>query len=162
LNGLAGQDLETNDRTITMGKNNRAFVLDTNQADSTYWAYYHQYIGGSVQFDVDVSQVECDSVAGVYLTALDDEECSWDIKKAGVKPDCQTIDLMESNMHGFVQAADSQCRNKIQGFDNEGNQIYSPTSYKTVIDSRKPYNVMIQFMTDKYQGDLKEIRTTLT
>ena len=89
-----------------MGENNRAFVLDTAQVESTYWAYYNEYIGGSVQFDVDVSQVLCDSVAGVYLTALDDEKCSWDIKKNGVTPECQSIDLMESNIYGFVQAVD--------------------------------------------------------
>ena len=89
-----------------MGENNRAFVLDTAQVESTYWAYYNEYIGGSVQFDVDVSQVLCDSVAGVYLTTLDDEKCSWDIKKNGVTPECQSIDLMESNIYGFVQAVD--------------------------------------------------------
>ena len=88
LNGIAGQHLETDGHNIFMGENNRAFVLDTAQTDSTYWAYYEQYIGGSVQFDVDVSQVECDSVTGVYLAALDDDKCSWDMKDKGVVPEC--------------------------------------------------------------------------
>ena len=57
LKGLAGQDLETEGHHIFMGENNRAFVLDTKNDDSTYWAYYNQYIGGSVQFNVDVSEV---------------------------------------------------------------------------------------------------------
>merc|ERR1711899_276565 len=31
-----------------------------------------------------------------------------------------------------------------------------------IISTLEPYNVKIQFMTDKYQGDLKQIKTTLT
>jgi len=46
--GLAGQDLVTDGPSITMGENNRVFVLDEDKIDSTYWAYYNQYIGGSV------------------------------------------------------------------------------------------------------------------
>lgn len=138
---------------IQIGKNNRAFVLDSNQNDD-YWAYYHQYIGGSVQFDVNVSQVDCDSVIGVYLTPLDDETCSWDIKKAGVKPACKSIDLMESNLYGFAQGIDRKCRNRIfESYDNEGKMIYGMSS-SAVIDTMNTYNVKIQFMSDKYQGDL--------
>ena len=126
-----------------MGENNRAFVLDANRDDSTYWAYYNQYIGGSVQFDVDVSLVNCDSVTGVYLAALDDEKCSWDIKNKGVTPECQSIDLMESNNYGFVQAVDEQCRERVWG-SSEGRMIYGPSSDpKTVINSLKPYTVKI-------------------
>ena len=161
--GLAGQDLVTDGPSITMGENNRAFVLDEDKIDSTYWAYYNQYIGGSVQFDVDISGVYCDSVTGVYLTALDDEKCSWDIKKSGVTPDnCPSLDLMEANRDAFVTAVDGQCRNKIAGVMN-GEMIYGATEDPNMlISTLEPYNVKIQFMTDKYQGDLKQIKTTLT
>lgn len=165
LNGLPGQNLTATDRTITMGENNRAFVLDTQQDDSTYWAYYHQYIGGSVQFDVDVSAVMCDSVAGVYLAALDDDQCSWDVKAAGVKPNCQSIDLMEANIYGFAQAAHpdadcDHCKHREWG-SSQGTMNYGP-SRRAIINSMEPYNVKIQFYTDKYQGDLISIKTTMS
>lgn len=122
--GLAGQDLAAYDSSITVGDNNRIFILDEDKVDSTYWAYYNQYIGGSVEFDVDVSGVHCDSVAGVYLTALDDDKCSWDIKKRGVIPSCcPSLDLMEANREAFVTAVDGECRVRIAGeaYGSSGN-----------------------------------------
>ena len=41
--------------------------------------------------------------------------------------------------------------------------IYGATEDPNMlISTLEPYNVKIQFMTDKYQGDLKQIKTTLT
>ena len=41
--------------------------------------------------------------------------------------------------------------------------VYGPSSdRRTVVNSMKPYTVKIQFMTDKYNGDLKQIRTLLS
>ena len=161
--GLAGQELEAYGSTMYIGENNRVFVLDEDKTDSTYWAYYNQYIGGSVQFDVDVSGVYCDSVAGVYLAALDDEKCSWDIKKRGVKPDsCPSLNLMETNRDAFVTSVCDHCSSRIAGEMN-GEMIYGATEDPNMkINSKQPYNVKIQFCTDKFQGDLKQIMTTLT
>ncbi len=77
VKGLDNSYLTTNDREITMGLNNRAFVLDYAYDTSVYWSYWHNYLAGSVQYTVDVSQVPCSCVAGIYLVELDDETCPW-------------------------------------------------------------------------------------
>lgn len=101
VKGLQGSQLETSGDSITMHENNKAFVLDHAYDDSVYWSYWHPYLGGSVEFDVDVSEVECGCAAGVYLARLDDEECSWDAYESGTRPQCGSIDLMEANIAGF-------------------------------------------------------------
>jgi len=69
---------------------------------------------------------------------------------------------MESNRDGFVTAVDSQCRKRLYGFMEDKMVYGATTDPNMLISSFEPYNVKIQFCTDKYQGDLKEIRTTLT
>jgi hypothetical protein len=66
-----------------MGENNKAFVLDYAFDDSTYWSYWHYYLGGTLEFDVDVSEVGCKCAAGVYLVELNDDRCSWDAYSPG-------------------------------------------------------------------------------
>jgi hypothetical protein len=101
VRGLDGRHLETQDDSIEMGLNNRAWVLDYAIDDTTYWAYWHNYRGGTFQFDVDVSSIGCECAAGVYLVDLNDDYCSWDSKNSGETPQCATIDVMEANQHGF-------------------------------------------------------------
>jgi len=55
VKGLDGAYLSTNDREITMGLNNRAFVTDYAEDNSVWWSYWHNYLAGSVQYTVDVS-----------------------------------------------------------------------------------------------------------
>ena len=55
VKGLQGSKLETDGDTIFMYENNKAFVLDYPFDESVFWSYWHPYLGGSVQFDVDVS-----------------------------------------------------------------------------------------------------------
>jgi len=69
-----------------MGDQNRGFIHDFKFDDSTIWAFYGKYLGGSVSFDVDVSEVECACVAGVYLVALNDEKCHWNYVEEGSIP----------------------------------------------------------------------------
>ena len=69
---------------------------------------------------------------------------------------------MEANRDAFVTGVDGECRNKIAGV-MDGKMIYGATEDPNmIISTLEPYNVKIQFMTDKYQGDLKQIKTTLT
>ena len=86
VKGIQGSHLETDYDTITMHENNRAFVLDYPFDESVFWAYNNKYLGGSVTFDVDISSVGCGCAAGVYLTKLDDDQCSWNSYEAGTKP----------------------------------------------------------------------------
>ena len=63
--------MSTSDRTVGISENNRAFLLDKSEEDPI-WTYRHDYLGGSVSFDVDVSDVGCGCRAGVYLAAVED------------------------------------------------------------------------------------------
>lgn len=105
MKGVDGQQLETYGDEIVMGKNNKAFVLDLPYDDSIEWAYYTSYLGASLSFDVNVSNVGCGCAAGVYLAALDDETCSWDPYPSDTTPQCASVDLMEANRNGFITAS---------------------------------------------------------
>merc|ERR1740138_661462 len=55
VEGIYGSYLDTIDFDMWMGPNNRVWVMDYPYSDDTYYAYMHNLIGGSVEFDVDVS-----------------------------------------------------------------------------------------------------------
>ena len=66
---MDGRDLDTETTEIEMGLDNRAFITDyANEVDTNIWTYKDNYLGGSLEFDVDVSSVPCSCVAHVYLT----------------------------------------------------------------------------------------------
>jgi hypothetical protein len=59
-------------------------------------------LGGTLYFDVDVSDVECECAAGVFLVELDAaNNCGWEQKNLGETPQCASIDVMEANKHGL-------------------------------------------------------------
>ena len=67
VKGLDGAELTTQGTQITIGENNRAFVTDYPYDSNVFWAYHHEYLGSSVDFDVNVADVPCACAAGVYL-----------------------------------------------------------------------------------------------
>lgn len=154
-----------------MHENNVAFVLDYPFDDSVFWAYNNKYQGGSLTFDVDVSSVGCGCAAGVYLTALNDDECSWNSYPVGTKPQCPSIDVMEANSQGFVTAphpcengeceAESQCKKRASDVDPDA---YGPGILYT-IDTTKSFTVKTQFFTNQdiigEYTDLSNIVTVL-
>jgi len=165
MRGLDGKYLETKDDQIEMGLDNRAFILDYAMDDTTYWAYWHYYLGGTLQFDVDVSSVGCECAAGVYLVELNDDYCSWDSKSRGETPQCATIDVMEANQHGFktqslpcefgVCDEESQCSASANA---AGTMKYGSGS-EYLINTKEKYSVKTQFMRN--EDDLECIKTTL-
>jgi len=172
VKGLDNQHLKTEDDCIEIGQNNKAFVLDYPMDDSTWWSYKHKYAGGSVAFDVDVSDVGCACAAGVYLAKVDDVQCGWDAYDQGVTPQCGTVDLMEANIWGFnTQSlpcefgeceAQSQCRRKASDDDH---MAYGPGS-DYIIDSTKSFRVKSEFWTNKDDEgettDVTSIKTIIT
>ena len=152
VRGLDGKYLETKDDSITMGLNNRAFVLDYAMDDTTYWSYWHQYNGGTLMFDVDVSNVGCECAAGVYLVELDEDHCSWNEKRRDEKPQCATIDVMEANQHGFktqsmpcefgVCDEESQC----SASANAAGSMNYGSGPEYLINTQEKYCVKTQFM----------------
>ena len=100
LKGRDGQALCTDANKIQMGLDNRAFVL--TEADySADKAFKPKYLGGTLKFDVDVSDLGCNCAAGVFLVALDEDKCNWGNYAAPNKPQCPTVDVMKANTKGF-------------------------------------------------------------
>lgn len=84
-------------------KNNSAMFLKNSMDDGMAAVYKPGVRGGSVSYDVDLSQTDCGCVAGVYLVNIG-EGCQQD-PMATKNPQCQSIDVMQANMYGFnVQA----------------------------------------------------------
>lgn len=118
-----------------------------------------------MQFDVDVSQVGCTQVQGIYLVALDDDNCSWSQKNSA--PGCPTMEVMEANTIGF-RAAQRPCDaadcSDSQEQSVTGTQYGPGSSYD--IDSTQPYNVAVKFYaqmdSDGNLGELERFETILT
>jgi hypothetical protein len=172
VRGLDGRDLSTQDRSISMGANNRAFILDFPYDDETYWAYDHYFLGGSMSYDVDVSQVSCDRAAGLFLVQVDDDECSWGPQPRDYAPQCASIDVMTANRHGFTVEAHpcefGQCDNEslcTRRFSDEDFWNYGyGTDFK--INTAEAFNVFTQFYatgdSTATDADIAMIVTTLT
>jgi hypothetical protein len=141
-----------------MGHNNRAFVVDEMWEDNTEWAFLHDtYLGGTLSFDVDLSDVPCQCAAGVFLAHVNDEECSWHAHPADAPPQCDTIAIMEANTFGFLtnhrECSSGTCneayvcQSGVSAFDESG--TYGPGSYGDYdIDTEMPFNVETQFFVD--------------
>jgi len=61
--------------------------------------YKPDALGGSFEYDVDLSDQFHGCIAGVYLVDTDDEYCA-EVDQNGV-PQCKSIDVMQANMYGF-------------------------------------------------------------
>ena len=101
LKGRDGKALCTDADKIEMGLDNRAFVLNEANDGSIDKAFKHNYLGGSLKFDVDVSDVGCNCAAGVFLVALDDKDCNWGDHDSSSPPQCPRVDVMVANTAGF-------------------------------------------------------------
>jgi len=86
VKGLDGSKLTTEGDAVMLGCNNRAWITDYAKDEEMYWSYWHDYLGGSVTFDVDLSGVACNKASGLYLVQGDDENCSWGEKGTDVTP----------------------------------------------------------------------------
>jgi len=172
IKGLDNKNLSTEMSLIKMGKDNRFFVRDySTDSEESFWAYQHNYLGGTLEFDVNVKQLNCSCAAGVYLTALDDEDCTMNPYPWDVRPKCATIDVMESNIRGFNTAShpcefdqcdvQSQCKRSAIDVDYKAYGFGSTFKINTMYN----YTVRTQFMAEKGSGDefdsLKSIVTTL-
>jgi hypothetical protein len=166
LKGL-NENLSASQTNISMGGNNKSWVLD--QADETTIdsAYWHDYLGGSLSFDVDVVDVGCQCAATIHLVKLTaDGQCSWDRKDEGTTPACQRVELMEANPWTYNVAA-YPCDN---GVCEPSVTAQSATSYgpgpEYQIDSTKPYSVNTRFWANYYTDtgawSLARIETHLT
>ena len=64
-------------------------------------AFKANYLGGTLRYDVNVSDVGCNCAAGVFLVALDGDKCTMGEYEKDSPPDCPTINVMKANKEGF-------------------------------------------------------------
>jgi hypothetical protein len=123
-----------------------------------------------MEFDVDLSQVDCACASGVYLVEAHGENCDWKAKNGEIDPQCSRVELMEANKYGFTAASypcegetcQSESRTQVYADITE----YGPGSEYT-INTNEPFKVTTKFYapkgdTDSSWGDLTKIETTLT
>jgi hypothetical protein len=58
-----------------MEDNNRAFLFNDYNTLNEGTTMKKSYLGGTLEFDVELNEVECACAAGVFLTALDGDKC---------------------------------------------------------------------------------------
>lgn len=67
----------------------------------TYTIFQPDYLGGALEFDIDLSRTDCGSAAGVYLVDLNDENCHMEPYATGETPQCAVIDILEANVNNI-------------------------------------------------------------
>ena len=137
-----------------MEDNNRAFLFNDYNTLNEGTTMKKSYLGGTLEFDVELNEVECACAAGVFLTALDGDKCRLGTYDLDEEPQCATIDLMEANRYGFNAASHpcvggqcdlvSQCAVKAS---DQGENAYGPSDSFT-INTQKKYSVKTRFWAD--------------
>jgi hypothetical protein len=137
--------------------NNNSMLIKKNPYEGENYAFTPYLRGGSIEFTVDLSTVECGCVAGVYAVKLDSQNCTEN-SLTTEHPQCQSIDVMQANPYGFNTSAHpcnngtcdaaSQCDYDMrdQGKEKYGEDAYGPRG--TLIDTDQPFHVKTEFLSD--------------
>ena len=162
-------DVDNLGNGIAVGMNSNVFIHDYPY-DGQYWAYKPALRGGSIEYDVDLSDFDCGCVAGLYMVKMDDESCSEGAKTG--TPQCPHIDIMQANPWGFNASAhpcaNGQCDGQSQCFYNmavEGMEKYGSGQYGpggAIIDTNKPFHVWTEFLSKNQYQELWGLRTHLS
>ena len=163
--------MTTDNDTIYMGANNRGWILDGQYDNEAYWAHWETYLGGTLSFDVNVDECDCNRAAGVFLVQLDDGDCSWDPKPSDMVPQCAAIDIFEANKYGLNVAShpctsgqcdiESLCKVRVND-DDYWNYGYGD---EYTINTENDFSVQTKFYADRSLtglGDIHYIETTLS
>ena len=160
----------TTDRSSVTISTNNHFTIKRNAWDGHDFAAKYLLRGGSVEYDVDLSQMDCGCVAGLYLVQ-DNEWCDPEAAQNGA-PQCASIDVMQANKAGFNVSANpcangtcdgvSQCQYdmSVQGKAKYGDDAYGPGG--SLINTDSPFSVQTEFVSTKDYKQLWKLRTTLT
>ena len=97
---------------FTMGFNGRAYLSNTQMFDKSQF-FTPNLLGGSMEYDVDLSQVGCNCNAALYLIEMPAKNANGSFR-AGESDGmyycdanqiggayCPEFDIMEANMYGF-------------------------------------------------------------
>jgi len=152
VKGLDNQCLKTEGATMDMAQNNRTWIRD-RALDDLYWVYHHNFLGGTMEFDVDLSEVDCASASGVYLVEGDGDKCSYAPKEGDSTPQCSRIEIMEANKLGFKVASFpclfEQCEPNSQSEQWPARDQYGPGE-EFAINTDKPFKVTTKFYAPKF------------
>lgn len=170
---------------VNVEYNKRGYLsISPDVAPDTF--YTPNLLGGSVEYDLDLSKSECGCIAAFYITKMPaiaedgtyargpDGMFYCDSSGYGGQP-CPDLDIMEANKYALLTAPNPceapnskghyyQCDNKVQCLrntkDNLPYQAFGP-GFEYVIDTDYEFHVKIDFNTDK-QGRFSSYTTTLS
>jgi len=170
--------LETDDRRIYIGMDNLSYIWEEKAEDldlEFHKTYMHYYLGGSLSFDVNVSQTDCLCAAKVHLYQLDyDGNCEFSALEDGALPHCRQVDILEANIFGLRTGAhpcdpgqencsyqNTVCKRRT--LDLEALAYGPGPEFK--INLLESYSVKTEFWTNKYgngrYANLTNIRTRI-
>jgi len=129
-------------------------------------------MGSSIEYDVDVKEVNSGCVAGIYLVESDNNRCSPNTNQGNGLPQCRSIDVMQANAYGFESKAHpcsngtcdaiSQC---IIGMQDEAMQVHGSNAYGPggkKIDTDVRFHVKTEFVSTSDYESFWKLRTTLS
>lgn len=161
--GVAGNNVN-----LPEGSRSHFWVNQSYDANSVYRP---NLLGGSVQFDVDLSNVGCGCIAAFYLVKMPPKDQNGNIQQTdglwycdGNKVGgawCPEFDIMEANKYAFQTTAHSctyagnghystcdtggHCvQNSVQWFNHRGVNAFGPGSQNT-IDTNRPFTFRVDF-----------------
>jgi len=85
-------------REITIYSDDRAYIWQSNDDSSVANVYKHNMIGGSLNFTVDVSDMEGRCAGGLALVNLNDTTCNESDVEDG---NCTPTEIFNANKYGF-------------------------------------------------------------
>ena len=144
--GQDGRTLTTDGQSqLTIGYDNSALVWNVTDDSTVANAYSHNFFGGTLKLDADVSQVGCGCQSGISLVHLNDQSCTLADIELGT---CSTIELFRANSNGVRMSLDDTCTKKI-----EVPMLYGPED-SSWIDSQLPYTVLVKFYKNYEESSL--------
>ncbi len=140
-------------------ENNKSVFMKKENSAETSAMYKPNLVGGSVSYGMNVKDIDCGCVSGLYLVKTS-EECNEDARTEN--PVCPTIEVMQANKNGFNVSAGDSCSLKMK---EDGVAKYGENAYGvqgSIINTKKDFDVKTEFISDKDYTGVFKLRTTLT
>ena len=140
-------------------ENNKSVFMKKSNDWETSAMYKPSLLGGSVSYGMNVSDIDCGCVSGLYLVQTG-ADCNED-ERTGT-PSCPVIEVMQANKSGFNVSASSSCSLKIKedGVAKYGKGAYGVNG--SIINTNADFDVKTEFISDPDYISVFKLRTTLT
>ena len=173
--------------TLSLPEGGRVYLSNTPELSSEGF-YKPALLGGAVEYDVDMSQMECGCIAAFYLVRMPAHDWSGNLDKTDgfwycdanqVDGEyCPEFDIMEANKYAY-QTTTHSCNapssgghydycnrggtcvtNTVEKWNHQGQNHYGPGGQYT-IDTTQEFHVKIEFKADS-SNQFESFQTTLT